>query len=70
MGELTTAIAKAIRASHETPYAIAQRAGVNRSQISRLLSGERGMNSETIEALADALGYDVKLVKRSPRKGR
>ncbi len=30
-----------------------------RSQLSRLLSGERGMSTDTIERLADYLGYRI-----------
>lgn len=71
MGQLTDAIRKAVNASGETPYAIAKGAGVNRSQLSRLLSGERGLNSETIEKLADYLGLRITIEpKAKTRKGR
>lgn len=59
MGRLDQAIADAIRASNQTPGAIAKGAGVARSQLSRLLSGERGMSTDTIERLADYLGYRI-----------
>ncbi|KAA0215587.1 MAG: helix-turn-helix domain-containing protein [Leptolyngbya sp. PLA3] len=68
MGQLTDAIADAVRASKETPYAIAKGAGVARSQLSRLLSGERGLSSETIERLADYLGLEIKLTPKRRRK--
>ena len=61
MGQLTKAITAAVRASDQSPYAIAKGAGVARSQLSRLLSGERGLNSETIERLADYLGLRIKI---------
>jgi plasmid maintenance system antidote protein VapI len=71
MGHLTRAIAAAIKASDQTPGAIAKGAGVARSQLSRLLSGERGLNSETIERLADYLGLQITIMpKVRPRKGR
>ena len=68
MGQLTKAIAAAVKSSDQTPGAIAKGAGVARSQLSRLLSGERGLNSETIERLANYLGLEI--VIREKRKGR
>lgn len=59
MARLTEAIADAVRASDQTPYAIAKGAGVARSQLSRLLSGERGLSVETAEKLADYLGLRI-----------
>lgn len=66
MGQLVKAIRDAVRASDESPYAIAKGAGVARSQLSRLLSGERGLNSETIERLAAYL--DLEIIIR-PKRG-
>lgn len=59
MGQLTKAIAAAVRASDETPYAIAKGAGVARSQLSRMMRGESGMTADTIERLADYLGLRI-----------
>lgn len=71
MGQLTEAIAAAIKASDQTPYAIAKGAGVARSQLSRLLSGERGLDTETIERLADYLGLRITIEpKAKTRKER
>ncbi|MBC7834527.1 MAG: helix-turn-helix transcriptional regulator [Phycisphaerales bacterium] len=71
MGKLTEAIVTAVNASEETPSSIAKGAGVARSQLSRLLSGERGLNSETIERLADYLGLRITIEpKAKTRKGR
>jgi plasmid maintenance system antidote protein VapI len=71
MGQLTKAIAAAVKASDQTPYAIAKGAGVARSQLSRLLSGERGMTTDTIERLADYLGLRITIEpKRKTTKGR
>ena len=67
MGQLTESIAAAIRASDQTPYAIAKGAGVARSQLSRLLSGERGMSTETIERLADYLDLQI-IIRRKVKK--
>jgi transcriptional regulator with XRE-family HTH domain len=70
MGQLTNAIAAAVKASEQSPYAIAKGAGVARSQLSRLLSGERGLNSETIERLAGYLGLEIVIRPKRTRKGR
>ena len=71
MGQLTKAIAAAVKASNQTPYAIAKGAGVARSQLSRLLSGERGMTTDTIERLADYLGLRITIEpKGKTTKGR
>jgi len=59
MGQMTKAIAAAIKASDQTPYAIGKGANVARSQLSRLLSGERGLDTDTIERLADYLGLQI-----------
>jgi transcriptional regulator with XRE-family HTH domain len=71
MGQLTKAITAAIKTSDQTPGAIAKGAGVARSQLSRLMSGERGLNSETIERLADYLGLRITIEPKSKiTKGR
>lgn len=57
-----------MKASNQTPYAIAKGSNVARSQLSRLLSGESGMTVETIERLADYLGLEV--VVRKQRRVR
>ena len=59
MGQLIKAIAAAVKASDQTPYAIGKGANVARSQLSRLLSGQRGLNTDTIERLADHLGLRI-----------
>ena len=69
MGQLTKAIAAAVRASDETPYAIAKGAGVARSQLSRMMRGESRMNADTIERLADYLGLEL-VVRRKREKSR
>ncbi len=66
MGQLTDAIIAAIQASEQKPGAIAKGAGVARSQLSRLLSGERELRAETIERLADYLGLEI-IVRRKTR---
>ena len=71
MGQLTKAIAAAVRVSDETPYAIAKGAGVARSQLSRMMRGQSGMTADTIERLADYLGLRITIEpKGKTTKGR
>ncbi len=70
MGQLIDAIRAAVKASDQTPYAIAKGAKVARSQLSRLLSGERGLNSETIEQLADYLELEILIRPKRTKKER
>ncbi len=65
MAKLTNAIRAAVKASDQTPYAIAKGANVARSQLSRLLSGESGMTVDTIERLADYLGLRITIELKS-----
>ena len=52
---------QAIRDTKETPYAIGKASGIDKSQISRMLSGERDPRIGTVERLADYLGYELVL---------
>lgn len=71
MAKLTDSIRAAVKAHDQTAYAIAKGANVARSQISRLLSGESGMSVDTIERLADYLGFQITIEpKRKTKKGR
>ena len=71
MCELLKAIKAAIAASGETRYRIAKESGVTQGQLSRLVSGERGLTIESVDKLADALGYKIVLIpKRRNKKGR
>ncbi len=71
MGQLTRAITAAVKASDQTPYAIAKGAGVARSQLSRMMRGESGMTADSIEKLADYLGLRITIApKGKTTKGR
>lgn len=59
MPRLLTAIREAIERSDESAAAISRGAGVNRSQVSRLMSGERSLSIESAERLMDYLGLEV-----------
>ena len=59
MGLLTKAITAAVKSSDQSAYAIAKGSGVARSQLSRMLSGERGLDTDTIERIADYLNLQI-----------
>jgi len=68
MTNVLNSLRRAIEASAETPYAIAKGSGVNKSQLSRLLSGERGLSIESAECVADYLGLEI--ILRPKRRNR
>ena len=70
MSQLVDAIRGAIEASDQTPAAIARGAGVAKSQLSRLLSGERGLSVDTLEQLADYLELRITIEPKAPTKGK
>jgi len=66
----TAALSDQLRAAieaHGTPYGLALEAGVAPSVLSRFVSGERGLTTGTLDALAGPLG--LKLI-RAARRGR
>jgi transcriptional regulator with XRE-family HTH domain len=70
MSQLLDTIGDAIRKSDKTPAEIARDAGIAKSQLSRLLSGERGLSVNVLERLARALGLEIVVRPKSRRKGR
>lgn len=68
MARLDKAIASAIKSCGQTPAEVARGAGVARSQLSRLLSGERGLSTETAERIADYLGLEIVIRPKRERK--
>ena len=69
MARLIDTIRAAVRKSPHTPGAIAERAGLPRSALSRLLAG-KSMTVEGAEKVAKALGLRIKAEPMSKRKGR
>ena len=59
----------AIEASGKTRYRIAKDTGVTQPQLSRLMSGERGLSIEALECLIDYLGMEI-IIRPKRRKGR
>jgi transcriptional regulator with XRE-family HTH domain len=68
MGKLTEAIKAAVKASSHSPYRIAKDTGIARSQLSRLLSGERGLDTDTIETLAEYLNLEITIRPKGTRQ--
>jgi hypothetical protein len=55
----------AIKGSGETPYAICKALDINRSMLSRLLSGKAGLTSSTMDKVLAHLGLDVAVIPRA-----
>ena len=67
MAPLVDRIRNCVRAARRrglSPYALAKKADVSRSQISRLLHGTNSLRVPTAEAIVRAAGYDILIVRR------
>lgn len=70
MPSLMHQLCKMIREAEETPYAIARDSGVDKGQLSRVLSGKtRSFSMESAEKLADYFGLEITLRPKG-RKAR
>ena len=71
MARILDAICEAIEASDKTRYRIAKDTGISQTQLSRLMTGERGLSIEALERLADYLGLELIIrPKRRTRKAK
>ena len=68
MGRILDAICNAIEGSDKTRYRIAKDTGISQTQLSRLMSGERGLSIDALETLADYFGLEI--VMRPKRRRR
>ena len=68
MTRLLDAICEGIEASGKTRYRIAKDTGISQTQLSRLMTGERGLSIESAERLADYLGLEI--IVRPKRRTR
>lgn len=66
-GRITTVLREAIEASGLALTELQRRTGVDRSQLSRFLRGERSLTLRSMDALAAELG--LRLVYRVRREG-
>ncbi len=71
MAQILDAICDAIEASDKTRYRIAKDTGISQTQLSRLMSGERGLSIAALETLVDYLGLEIIIrPKRRRRKAK
>jgi transcriptional regulator with XRE-family HTH domain len=67
---LSDASRRAIETSKHTHADIARGSGVGKSQISRFVSGERGLRVDALEKIAEFLGLEITVRPRSRGKGK
>ena len=71
MSKLLDEIREAIRTSDKTRYRLSKETAIPQSQLSRLMTGEKGVSFDAMERLAEALGLEIIIrPKRRQRKGR
>ena len=69
MSKILDEIRKAIKDSDKSRYRLSKETSIPQSQLSRLLTGEKGLSFEALERLVEALGLEIVIQKRRP-KGR
>ena len=65
---LSEQLRQAIRDCGESRYALSKRTGIDQSTLTRFMSGERGLRLDVVDALAEALGMELR-PKRSHKGG-
>lgn len=70
MSPLLEQLIRAIESCGQTRYQIAKGSGVAQSQLSRLVRGEGGMSVTNIERIAEYLGLEVIIRRKSKARGR
>lgn len=68
MNYLLDEIRKAINASNKSRYRLSKETSIPQSQLSRLMTGEKGLSFDALEKLADALGLEIIIQKKAKRK--
>ena len=56
---LSEQIRRAIESSSQSHYRICKEAGVDKATLSRFMTGERGLTSQSMDRLADYLGLEL-----------
>lgn len=56
-----------IKRQRISTYSIAKRSGITRKTVSAWRRGVRNFRVDTIEAILDAIGYELKVVKKEDR---
>lgn len=72
MAGLWIQVRNAILTSGQTRYRIAQETGISEAQLSRLMSGQRGLSVEVLELLVEYLGLEIVIrpKRRRTKKGQ
>ena len=70
MSQLVKEMQKVIRDCGKSRYAISQETGVDEGQLSRFMSKGYGISLETLELIADCIGYEITARPKRRRKGR
>jgi transcriptional regulator with XRE-family HTH domain len=68
--KLSDEIRQAVEECGMTRYEIAKQTGISQSTLCRFASGERGLPTKTLDALADFLDLHITTGKRPKRKDR
>ena len=68
MSKILDEIRRAIEASDKTRYRLSKETSIPQSQLSRLMTGEKGLSFEALERLAEALGIEIVIQKRKKVK--
>ena len=63
---LTDQVLRAVNDSPLSRYAICKAAGIDQAVMSRFMAGKAGLSLKSLDALADALGLELK--KRKGKK--
>jgi transcriptional regulator with XRE-family HTH domain len=70
MAKLVDAMRRSVETSGKTRYRIAKESGVSAGQLSRLVSGERGMRVDTLERLAECLELEIRIGPKEKKRGK
>jgi transcriptional regulator with XRE-family HTH domain len=68
VSKLLDEMRRAIDASDKSRYRLSKETGIDEGQLSKLMSGKKGLSYEALERLVDALGLEI--VIRQKRKDR
>lgn len=68
MSYILDEIRRAIKASDKSRYRLSKETSIPESQLSRLMTGEKGLSFDALERLVEALDLEIVIQKKSKRK--
>jgi hypothetical protein len=68
MSHILDEIRRAIKASDKSRYRLSKETSIPESQLSRLMTGEKGLSFEALERLVEALNLEIVIRKKPKRK--